>query len=123
MARSRLQLPAYCGSRHRSGRCYQQSVCSQFSSLPCPLTARRCFPALRRFFQFAVREGLIQESLRTALVRRIDGLMEELAVPFGENRFLGRHTRRIFNLLARDPLFEAVPVCPATRSMTWPGGR
>lgn len=63
---------------------------------------------------FVVREGLIPEALRASLVRRIDGLMEELAVPFGENRFLGRRTRRIFNLLARDPLFEAVPICPAT---------
>lgn len=63
---------------------------------------------------FSVREGLIPESLRTALVQRIDGLMEALAVPFGENRFLGRHTRRIFNLLGRDPLFEAVPACAAT---------
>ena len=63
---------------------------------------------------FVVREGLIPDSLRTSLVQRIDGLMEELAVPFGENRFLGRHTRRIFNLLARDPLFERVPICPAT---------
>lgn len=63
---------------------------------------------------FAVREGLIPAPLRKALTGRIDALMEELAVPFGENRFLGHQTRRIFNLLGRDPLFEAVPVCPAT---------
>ena len=63
---------------------------------------------------FSVREGLIPEPLRASLVQRIEGLMDELAIPIGENRFLGRHTRRIFNLLARDPLFEAVPICPAT---------
>ncbi len=63
---------------------------------------------------FAVREGLIPGPLREALTLRIDASMEALAVPFGENRFLGHHTRRIFNLLARDPIFERVPVCPAT---------
>ena len=36
--------------------------------------------------------------------------MEELTIPFGANRFLGKHTRRIFNLLARDVLFETTPV-------------
>jgi ectoine hydroxylase-related dioxygenase (phytanoyl-CoA dioxygenase family) len=36
--------------------------------------------------------------------------MRGLDVPFGSNVFLGEHTRRIFNLLARDPLFEKVPV-------------
>ena len=63
---------------------------------------------------FAVREGLIPDSLREALIERIDALMDELAIPFGGNRFLGTHTRRIFNLLARDPLFETTPICPAT---------
>jgi ectoine hydroxylase-related dioxygenase (phytanoyl-CoA dioxygenase family) len=36
--------------------------------------------------------------------------MAELAVPFGANDFLGTRTRRLFNLLARDPLFAVVPV-------------
>lgn len=63
---------------------------------------------------FAIREGLIPDALREALIERIDALMEGLDVPFGENRFLGHRTRRIFNLLARDPLFEAAPTCPAT---------
>lgn len=63
---------------------------------------------------FAIREGLIPDALREALIERIDALMEGLGVPFGENRFLGHRTRRIFNLLARDPLFEAAPTCPAT---------
>ena len=36
--------------------------------------------------------------------------MERLAVPFGANDFLGTRTRRLFNLLARDRRFEAVPV-------------
>jgi ectoine hydroxylase-related dioxygenase (phytanoyl-CoA dioxygenase family) len=36
--------------------------------------------------------------------------MAELAVPFGPNDFLGTRTRRLFNLLARDPLFARVPI-------------
>jgi ectoine hydroxylase-related dioxygenase (phytanoyl-CoA dioxygenase family) len=63
---------------------------------------------------FAVREGVIPVALREALVARIDELMVELAIPVGENAFLGRHTRRIFNLLARDSLFERTPVFSRT---------
>ena len=63
---------------------------------------------------YAVREALIPDALREALVARIDEAMDALSIPFGENRFLGHHTRRIFNLLARDPLFEVVPTCVAT---------
>lgn len=59
---------------------------------------------------FAVLENAIPDSAREALVDRIDGLMGDLAIPFGGNPFLGHRTRRIFNLLARDPLFEATPV-------------
>lgn len=59
---------------------------------------------------YAVAEGVIPETFREALVSRIDALMDELGVPFGGNVFLGRRTRRIFNLLARDALFEATPV-------------
>jgi len=59
---------------------------------------------------YAVAEGVIPDALREGLVERIDSLMEELTIPFGANRFLGKHTRRIFNLLARDVLFETTPV-------------
>jgi ectoine hydroxylase-related dioxygenase (phytanoyl-CoA dioxygenase family) len=57
---------------------------------------------------YAVLRDVVDASLVTALRRRIDELMEELAIPFGGNDFLGRRTRRIFNLLARDPLFERI---------------
>jgi len=43
----------------------------------------------------------------------IDSAMEQLEVPFGANDFLGTRTRRLFNLLARDPLFQQVPLQPA----------
>ena len=40
--------------------------------------------------------------------------MSELEIAPGENRFLGTHTRRIFNLLARDELFRTVAVFERT---------
>lgn len=40
----------------------------------------------------------------------IDRTLESAAIPFGTNTFLGARTRRIFNLLSRDPLFARVPV-------------
>jgi ectoine hydroxylase-related dioxygenase (phytanoyl-CoA dioxygenase family) len=63
---------------------------------------------------YAVREGLVPDALRESLVEAIDRLMVELAIPCGESAFLGRQTRRIFNLLARDPVFEATPIFPKT---------
>jgi ectoine hydroxylase-related dioxygenase (phytanoyl-CoA dioxygenase family) len=53
---------------------------------------------------------VVPEALRDTLVTTIDRLMDELAVATGDNAFLGTHTRRIFNLLARDPAFAAVPL-------------
>ena len=47
------------------------------------------------------------------LLDAIDRVMVDAQIPFGENRFLGERTRRIFNLLARDPAFAAVPLHPA----------
>jgi hypothetical protein len=43
----------------------------------------------------------------------IDRVRVDAQIPFGANRFLGEHTRRIFNLLARDPRFARVPLHPA----------
>jgi ectoine hydroxylase-related dioxygenase (phytanoyl-CoA dioxygenase family) len=59
---------------------------------------------------YTIVEDAIEPSLIDALVARIDTLLEELAIPYGDNTFLGTRTRRMFNLLARDPLFAAVPV-------------
>lgn len=61
---------------------------------------------------FTVLEDVIEPDLVDALVATIDRLMLELEIPYGENAFLGEHTRRIFNLLARDPIFAQVPLHP-----------
>lgn len=63
---------------------------------------------------YAVAENVIPDALRESLVERIDRAMRDFEIPFGENAFLGRHTRRIFNLLARDRLFEIPPVFART---------
>jgi len=59
---------------------------------------------------YAIGRALIPTGLRERLVEAIDRTMHDLGIPFGANEFLGHHTRRIFNLLARDPLFETPPV-------------
>jgi ectoine hydroxylase-related dioxygenase (phytanoyl-CoA dioxygenase family) len=59
---------------------------------------------------FAILERAAPPALVAELVAAVDGCMAELAVPFGANDFLGTRTRRLFNLLARDPLFARVPV-------------
>lgn len=63
---------------------------------------------------YAIAENAIPTSLVEALTETIDRLLVDLGVPFGDNAFLGHHTRRIFNLLARDPLFRSVPSHPRT---------
>jgi ectoine hydroxylase-related dioxygenase (phytanoyl-CoA dioxygenase family) len=63
---------------------------------------------------YAVLEDALPADDREAFIERIDRLMIELEVPVGENRFLGRNTRRLFNLLSRDPLFESAPTHPRT---------
>ena len=59
---------------------------------------------------YTILQGVIEPTLVSALTTAIDRLMVELEVPFGANRFLGTRTRRIFNLLARDPIFAQVPL-------------
>lgn len=61
---------------------------------------------------YTVLESVIDPALVDELTATIDRLMVELDIPYGENAFLGEHTRRIFNLLARDPVFAQVPVHP-----------
>jgi ectoine hydroxylase-related dioxygenase (phytanoyl-CoA dioxygenase family) len=61
---------------------------------------------------FTILEQVIEPDLVDGLVATIDRLMVELEVPFGSNQFLGQRSRRIFNLLSRDPLFARVPVHP-----------
>jgi ectoine hydroxylase-related dioxygenase (phytanoyl-CoA dioxygenase family) len=62
---------------------------------------------------YVVLEGVIEADLVGALLEVIDRVMIDADIPFGTNAFLGFRTRRIFNLLARDPLFARVPVHPA----------
>lgn len=59
---------------------------------------------------FAILERAIEPQLVAELTAAIDRALEAFAVPFGPNDFLGTRTRRLFNLLARDPLFARVPV-------------
>ena len=59
---------------------------------------------------YAILERAASPALVAELAAAIDRRMGELAVPFGANDFLGTRTRRLFNLLARDPLFAQVPV-------------
>jgi ectoine hydroxylase-related dioxygenase (phytanoyl-CoA dioxygenase family) len=61
---------------------------------------------------YTVLEDVIDPQLVRALVETIDRLLVELDIPFGENTFLGQRTRRIFNLLPRDPIFAQVPLHP-----------
>jgi ectoine hydroxylase-related dioxygenase (phytanoyl-CoA dioxygenase family) len=58
----------------------------------------------------AVLERALEPALVAELVAAVDRCLAQLAVPFGPNDFLGTRTRRLFNLLARDPVFARVPV-------------
>lgn len=61
---------------------------------------------------YTIVENAIDAELVERLTARIDGLLDELGIPFGDNTFLGERTRRIFNLLSRDPIFAEVPAHP-----------
>lgn len=63
---------------------------------------------------YSVAPDLIPDATREALIETIDRLMRDLEIPVGSNGFLGHNTRRIFNLLARDPLFSLAPIFPRT---------
>ncbi len=62
---------------------------------------------------YTVLERVIEPELTGELLRAIDRVMVDAEIAFGANRFLGERTRRIFNLLAHDPLFARVPLHPA----------
>ena len=59
---------------------------------------------------WTVLEDAIAPDLVDRLTDRIDAACAELGTPFGTGEFLGEHTRRLFNLLPRDPLFAQVPI-------------
>jgi len=59
---------------------------------------------------YTVLPGVIEPALLEALRGTVARLLSELEVPYGANDFLGTRTRRIFNLLARDEVFERIPI-------------
>lgn len=59
---------------------------------------------------YSVLERVMDADLVAALLETIDRVMVDANIPFGTNAFLGLHTRRIFNLLSRDPVFARVPL-------------
>ena len=52
---------------------------------------------------FTILEGVVPEDLRLELVDTIDRSMDAVGTPLGTNVFLGRQTRRLFNLLLARP--------------------
>ncbi len=59
---------------------------------------------------WVVLEGVLDPATCARWREAVDRSMAAAEVPFGPNEFLGRRTRRLFNLLARDPVFAEVPV-------------
>jgi len=59
---------------------------------------------------YTVLERVVPEALVAELVERVDAAMAHHDIAFGANTFLGHRTRRLFNLLARDPAFAQVPL-------------
>jgi len=62
---------------------------------------------------FTLLEDVIPLELVDGLNDALLRLEAELAIEPGRNLFEGHHTIRIYNLLARDPIFQQVPVFPA----------
>ena len=62
---------------------------------------------------FTLLRDVIAPELVAELREGIYAHFERLGVPFGGNTFLGERTRRLFNLLGRDRLFEQIPLHPA----------
>lgn len=61
---------------------------------------------------YTILAGIVPEDLRLQLLDRIAATMAREGIGFGANAFLGERTRRIFNLLSRDPAFAQVPLFP-----------
>jgi Phytanoyl-CoA dioxygenase (PhyH) len=59
---------------------------------------------------WTVLEGVVPDDLRLDLLSEIDRVEAEAGTPYGTNAFLGERTRRVFNLLGRDPGFGRVPL-------------
>jgi len=59
---------------------------------------------------YTVLENAVPKDKTQQLRDRLTVLLDALDVPLGANPFLGTRTRRLFNLLARDRVFERVPI-------------
>ncbi|MBY0399578.1 phytanoyl-CoA dioxygenase family protein [Myxococcota bacterium] len=81
-----------------------------------PAEEEECEDLARRVREdgFAIARDCVPREQVAALSDGIDAAMTALEVPFGANAFLGYRTRRLFNLLARDPIFRPVPVFART---------
>jgi hypothetical protein len=66
---------------------------------------------------YTILERVVPDDLRLELVERIDRAMGAAGTTTGSNVFLGHHTRRLFNLLARDPFFAHVPLFEPTLTL------
>jgi ectoine hydroxylase-related dioxygenase (phytanoyl-CoA dioxygenase family) len=62
---------------------------------------------------YTIIEDAIAPDLLAGLQAELDRLEEELQVRPADNDFEGRHTRRVYNLLARGEIWAKVPVHPA----------
>ena len=62
---------------------------------------------------YTILEDVIEPELVTALVHDLQRLEEDLEIGPSQNLFEGTRTVRIYNLLARGPLYERIPVHPA----------
>lgn len=63
---------------------------------------------------YAVARDVVAPEGVAALAAAVEAQMTALDVGFGRNAFLGLRTRRLFNLLARDPIFGELAVCAGT---------
>ena len=61
---------------------------------------------------YTIVEGAFTTAEADALLADLARLERELAIDFATNTFEGRRTKRVYNLLAHGPRFEAIPVHP-----------
>jgi ectoine hydroxylase-related dioxygenase (phytanoyl-CoA dioxygenase family) len=61
---------------------------------------------------WAILPDVIDADAVDQLRSTVEATMATDNTPFGGNTFLGEHTRRVFNLLAHDPAYAAVPTDP-----------
>jgi ectoine hydroxylase-related dioxygenase (phytanoyl-CoA dioxygenase family) len=61
---------------------------------------------------YTIVENVFSPAEADALLADVARLENELGIAFAENTFEGRRTKRVYNLLAHGPRFEAIPVHP-----------